>query len=65
LPFCPSCLPDGTIREDEDTARAFGDVEAAISAARSLVRGGGWIGAVVFRREYRPTLGLYKDAESS
>ena len=56
-------LPDETIREDQDTACAYADVEAAISTARWLVGGGGWIGAVVFRREFRPALGLYEDAE--
>jgi hypothetical protein len=45
-------LPDGSIREDQDTACAYSDVEEAISTARSLVGGGGWVGAVVFRREF-------------
>jgi hypothetical protein len=56
-------LPDGSIREDQDTAVAYADVEEAISTARWLVGGGGWIGAVVFRREFRPATGLYEDAE--
>jgi hypothetical protein len=49
-------LPDGAIRDDPDTACVFDDVEEAISPARWLVGGGGWIGAVVFRQEYRPAL---------
>jgi hypothetical protein len=56
-------LPDRSIREDQDTACAYPDVEEAISTARWLVGGGGWIGAVVFRREFRPALGLFEDAE--
>jgi hypothetical protein len=56
-------LPDGAIRADEDTAVAYLDVEEAISTARWLVGGGGWIGAVVFRRQFRPALGLFEDAE--
>jgi hypothetical protein len=56
-------LPDGSIREDQDTAVACADVEEAISTARWLVAGGGWVGVVVFRREYRLAFGLYEDAE--
>jgi hypothetical protein len=56
-------LPDGAIRVDQDTACGFDDVEEAISTARWLVGGGGWVRAVIFRREFRPALGLYEDAE--
>jgi hypothetical protein len=56
-------LSDGSVREDADTACAFNDVEEAISTARWLVGGGGWIWALVFRREYRPALGLFEDAD--
>jgi hypothetical protein len=58
-------LSDGTIREDHGTAGAYADVEAAISTARWLVGGGGWIGAVVFRREFRPALGFTRTPRSS
>ena len=57
-------LPDGAIRADEDTAVAYPDVEEAISTARWLVGGGGWIGAVVFRKVRHPKSGLYEDAET-
>jgi hypothetical protein len=53
-------LPDRSIREDQDTACAYPDVEEAISTARWLV-GGGCIR--VLRREYRSALGLNEDAE--
>ena len=57
-------LPDGAIRADDDTAVAYPDVEEAISTARWLVGGGGWIGAVVFRKVRHPESGLYEDAET-
>ena len=56
-------LPDGTIREDQDTACDCPDEATALSIARWLVGGGGWIGAVVFRKVFRPELRLYEDAE--
>lgn len=54
---------DGLVRTDNDTTVLCRDREFAIEVAEWLVVDGGWIGAIVFRRQFDEAGGPFEKVE--